>query len=1129
MNFAHVILLASLLSFVSCQESSPDHRLIPNAAARTTGPPTTKFERLSPERTGIQFIPIISDEHRYNFMADPYIYNGGGVAVLDINNDGLQDLFFTERLQGCQLYLNLGNLRFDNISEKAGVSNFSGLKTGVTVVDINGDGWQDLYVCRTWLEPVPDRRNLLFVNNKDNTFSEKAASYKLDDLSASQHANFFDYDLDGDLDCYIVNHPVDFTTINNLDLSNGDGRSQRPRNEWESDRLLQNQGSQFIDVTKKAGIENRAFGLSSFSSDFNDDGWPDIFVGNDFVMPDFLYINNHNGTFTDQGDRYFRHTSNHTMGVDVADINKDGFQDVMTVDMLALPLSRRQRLMNTMQLTRDKQMREKGYGRQVMRNVLQLNNGEQGFNEIGCLSGTYATDWSWSPLLADYDNDGWCDIFISNGIQRDLNDLDFFVYTADSINRTGGINKKRFADFNAFANMLPSEPVHNAVFHNTGTLQFQEVSTDWGFEKKGFSNGAAYSDLDNDGDLDLITNNLQAAPAIYENKAVGFNQHNWLQIKCAGSAQNPFGIGAKVRLYSNKTWGTPGDKLIFSQEMTNVRGFYSSVEPIFQVGLGSIQKIGRIEIDWAENNHQILYDIPVNQRVILKFQEASPGKCVTKTKPVTPVFQDITRQKGLLFSHHERDFEDFDREKLLPYRLSQTGPCLAVGDLNGDGSEDVFIGGAAGQAGAVFIQSAAGIFSRQHQGVLEEDAKYEDTASALWDIDADGDLDLWVVSGGNEFAAGSDHYQDRLYLNDGGGNFTSATNQLPKESFSGSCMGIYDLDDDGVNEIVVGGRAVPGSFPAVSESMVLKKYGPVYQNITATLAPDFQKIGMVTDIQFGDLNGDGKAEMVVVGDWMPVTVFQAIGKRWENKTAEFGLENSSGLWRCAALADLDGDGDLDIVAGNMGLNTRYHAVEGAPMRLFAHDFDHNGSLDPIVTLAEGDSYRPVAQRDLLASQIPSIKKTFPRNTPYAKATLTDIFSIKDLLEGFVLAANTLETQWFKNNNGHFSPQKLPDFAQFSPTEKILVTDVSLDGIPDLIVLGNDRGMDIETYQLDASDGFLFLGTGQGNFEHTPLRMGVKGDVRDAFILEAPKGIKMILVAQSNGPVLLFKLPEALVE
>jgi len=1124
MKAVKTLLYSTFFLLSACNQTNSDPRLNPGIDAPPPIPANTKFELLSPERSGINFVPVISDEHRYNFIADPYIYNGGGVAVLDVNNDGLQDLLFTARLQGCQLYLNKGGLKFENISKQSGIEAFGGLKTGATVVDINGDGWMDIYVCRTWLEPVPERRNLLFVNNKDNTFTEKAAAYKLDDLSASQQANFFDYDLDGDLDCYIVNHPVDFKTINTLDYSSGNARTQGPRNEWESDRLLKNMGGYFEDVTEKAGIKNRAFGLSSIAADFNGDGWPDIFVGNDFVMPDFLYINNKNGTFTDRGDQYFRHTSNHTMGADYADINKDGWSDLIALDMLAETLPRRQRLMNTMQLSRDKQMQERGYGRQVMRNMLQLNNGNQGFSEIACLAGVEATDWSWAPLLADFDNDGHCDLFISNGIQRDLNDLDFFVFTADSINRTGGINKGRFPDFNDFVKLMPSEPVHNYAFQNNGSLKFDDVSAAWGFDKKGFSNGAAYSDLDNDGDLDLIVNNLQAPASVYENKAVGMNGNSWLQIKCAGTQKNPFGIGAKVSVYGSAAPG--GDTrpaLLFSQEISNVRGFYSSVEPILQVGLGTQQKVAMIKIDWPENKHQILLNAPVNQRITLKVADANPGKSSPDKYEAAPFFEEIKQGYGISFKHQENTFEDFDREKLLPYRLSRTGPSVSIADVNGDGLQDVFIGGAAAQAGSIFLQNATGTFVVSPQSALEADKNCEDTASVFFDADGDGDQDLFVVSGSNEAPVGSALYQDRLYLNDGKGNLSAAKNALPTESFSGSCVQVFDFDNDGKLDVFVGGRAVPGRFPEVSESMILKNEGGIFKNVTATIAPDFQKTGMVTDLQFGDLNGDAKPELVLAGEWMPITVFQWNGQRFENKTADYGLQNSTGLWRCLTLADLDGDGDLDVVAGNLGLNTRFHASAKAPFRLFAHDFDKNGSLDPILALAASGAYKPVLQREALAAQIPSIKKRFPRNTPYADASITDIFDAADLLTGLCLEAQTLETQWFKNSGGKFTPYPLPDYAQFSPVEKIIAADLTGDGFVDLLVLGNDYGMDIETYQLDASEGFLFPGKGDGQFASSPISLESPKAARDAALLPTSKGERLLLIANNNDQVKIFRL------
>ena len=1161
-----VLTLASTLFFASCFS---DTRLNPVKEGKADITPTTKFELLPSERTGIDFIPTIQEEFRYNFIADPYIYNGGGVAVIDVNNDGLQDLFFTARLQGCRLYLNKGGLKFEDISEKSGVSKFGGLKTGVTVVDINADGWQDLYVCRTWLTPLPDRRNLLLINHKDNTFLEQAGTYGLDDLSASQHANFFDYDLDGDLDCYVLNHPVDFKNMNNLDYTAGPARNQAPKDEYESDRLLKNESGKFLDVSEKAGIKNRAFGLSTIVSDFNDDGFPDLFVGNDFVMPDFLYINNGKGAFSDQADSYFRHTSNHTMGADFADLNSDGFADLATLDMLAEAGPRRQRLMSTMSLERDRQMQQRGYGRQVMRNALQISDGNGGFSEIGNLAGMAATDWSWAPLLADFDNDGWRDLFITSGVKRDLNDLDFFLYTADSINRTGGVSKGRFPIFEDYVGLMPSSPSHNYLFQNRGASQdvahlqgvphLMDVSETWGFSKPGFSNGAAYSDLDNDGDLDLITNNLESPPGIYENKATSFNQNHWLQIKCRGTAQNPFGIGAKVRVWA-------GGKMVFSQEMTNVRGFYSSVEAIFQVGLGGLKTVDKIEVDWQEQRFQILGNVPADQRILLKIEDAKPGRCPRKPLASNLFFEDITASSGLDFENRENPFEDFDREKLLPYRLSRTGPSISTGDLNGDGAEDVFIGGAAGQAGAVFLQNIGGVafrasgnapftarnksirgvnapdsdglkaeqpvphFERFPQPALETDKDFEDTASAFFDADGDGDQDLYVVSGGNEQAAKSSRYQDRLYLNDGYGNFTRVTNALPTETQSGSCVAVFDFDADGKLDLFVGGRAVSGRFPEAAESFVLKNEGGIFKNVAQTVAPEFQKIGMVTDIQFGDLDGDGKAEMVVSGDWMALEVFKFEKgteglTRSYRRTKRHGLENSSGLWRSLKISDLDGDGDLDIVAGNWGLNSRFHASEAAPMRLFANDFDHNGSLDPLLCTPWEGAYYPLAQRDFLASQLPSVKKKFPRHTPYSNASVTDIFSEKDLLGNICLEAKTLETQWFENQNGHFIAHKLPNETQLAPVSRILAADFTGDGKTDLLSVGNEYGTDAETYRLDASNGCLLEGDGKGGFSFVPnweTGFWASEEVRDVSAIRLSTGKNVLVLGISNNKIKVFE-------
>lgn len=1164
-------LLCALLA-LACNQADP--RLRPGQDPKPEIAATTHFDLLPPERTGIDFVPTVVDEFRYNFIADPYIYNGGGVAVLDVNNDGLQDLFFTARLQPCRLYLNKGGFRFEDISESSGVSKFIGLKTGVTVVDINADGWQDLYICRTWLEPIPERRNLLFVNAGTlstgqgwaGTFTEQAAAYGLDDLSASQHANFFDYDLDGDLDCYILNHPTDFKNINTLDYAAGNARQQPPRNAHESDRLLRNDGDKFTDVTAQAGLTNRAFGLSTLASDFNGDGRPDLFVGNDFVMPDFLYLNMGGGKFTDAADRNFRHTSNHTMGADFADLNRDGYPDLVTMDMLAENWSRRQRLMNTMQRPRDRQMQQLGYGRQVMRNAVQLGLlrplqrrgdtilpspiwrgardevrvsppseglGEAGgFSEIGCLSGIYATDWSWAPLIADFDNDGWRDLFITSGVQRDLNDLDFFLYTADSINRTGGISKARFPNFQDYVNLMPSAPSHNYLYQNTGSLHFTDVSKAWGFEKPSFSNGAAYADLDNDGDLDLITNNLGSPPGIYENKAIGTNPNHWLQIKCQGTALNPIGQGAKVRVWA-------GGQQIFAQEMTPVRGFYSSVEPIFQVGLGQHMTVERIEVDWQENKCQVLTQVPTDQRIILDIAQAKPGRC-PREQPATPqFFWEKPTALPLAFTHRENDFEDFDREKLLPYRLSRSGPALVVGDLNGDGADDLIATGAVGQASAIFLQKTDGTLSPTPQPALETDRDHEDTAAALLDADGDGDLDVYIVSGGNEQPAGAAFYQDRMYLNDGTGHLVRTENTLPTETASGSCVRAHDVDGDGRAEIFVGGRSVPGRFPEVAQSFVLAPRNPVlggtqpeqstriqFVDATASLCPDFAQIGMVTDIQFGDLTGDGKAEMVVACDWGNVSVFQWDGQKFQNRTSEFGLQNTAGWWNSLALADLDGDGDLDIAAGNEGLNHRLRASQAAPLRLFANDFDGNGSLDPLLCIADNGAYRPVMQRDALAAQVPSVKRKFTRYAPYADAAVTDIFPEKNLLGGLCLATQVFETQWFENQGGRFVPRKLPLEAQVSPVQHIIATDCTGDGLTDLLMVGNDYDSDIETYQQDASNGCLLRGDGRGGF--TAVSNQVSGlwanrEARDAVILKIKNGQRLLIVGNCDGPAQVFSV------
>lgn len=1113
-----IALLPLLLGQCSDRKKTLYESTPPTAAAPTA---STRFVTHPAEETGVSFVFTVDEEYRYNFTMDPYIYNGGGVAVLDVNRDGLQDLFFTARLQGCRLYLNQGNFKFADISESSGVAKHSGLKTGVVVVDVNADGWPDLYVCRTWLTPVPERRNLLLINNKDNTFSEKAAEFGLADLSASQHANFFDYDLDGDLDCYVVNHPVDFHNINIADYQPSgaapSAAATAPKTEYDSDRLYRNDGKgHFTDVSKAAGIVNRAWGLSSIAADFNEDGWPDLFVANDFIMPDFLYLNNHDGTFSEQAGRWFRHTANHSMGADYADLNGDALPDLVVPDMLGDSPERRKMLMNTMQRERVNTLLRQGYGRQQMRNVLQINNGNQTFSEQGCQAGIQATEWSWAPLVADYDNDGRNDLFLTSGVLRDLNDLDFFFYTADSINRTGGVNAKRFKSFQEYTGLIPSFSSRNYMYQNTGEWPLADATEAWGLSQPGFTNGAAYADLDNDGDLDLITSRIGTAPGIFENKATGTGKNHWLQIKCEGPAQNPFGTGAKIRVKAGNQ--------VFYHEMTPVRGFYSSVEPIFQVGLGAAVSVDKVEIEWPGGGYQILEQQPANQRIILKYSEAKPGKLPPRQADNGPSgvrYSDLAQQNGLRFTHRENDFDDYERERLLMRQYSRPGPALALGDVDGDGQEDVFVGGARGQSGSLFLQKGKGVFVENPAHPFETVC---DAAAALFfDADGDKDLDLLVVNGGNEAPAGDPSYQDRLYRNDGRGNFSLDASALPAEKESGSVARAHDYDNDGDPDLFIGSRVSPGRFPTPPRSMVWRNDGGRFVDVTAELAPQFERLGMVTDLQWADLDRDGTAELIVAGEWMPVSIFKKDGQVFKNVTESYGAAQSNGWWNCLTISDVDNDGDPDILAGNEGLNGRFATWPGGSLRMFAADFDGNGSIDPLLAIPQRGGYAPATQRDLLAQQLPLVRKKFPRYHDYALAGIEDLFSAKELEAAQQLEAVELRSGWFENNKGKLVFHAFPPPVQVAPVNVILAVPTE-NGLPQFLFLGNRMGNEPETGPLDASCGVWLDNKGGGNFQVVPNRLNgiwACGEVCRAEVLRLTNGQSAFVVAGNNGPVHLF--------
>ncbi len=1104
----------------SCVDTSPDHASNPT---ERQPPADALFELWSSEKTGVNFSNRITETFQDNILINSYLYNGGGVAVIDVNNDGLPDLYFSATQQENRLFLNKGNFQFEDITQSAGVAAQGGVKTGVTIVDINADGLQDIYVCRSGMHPTAERANLLYINNGDLSFTERAAEYGLDDRSASNHANFFDFDLDGDLDVYIMNHPVAFRDVNRIQAMEIDGKYVRktdPLDEWESDKFFRNEGNgKFSNISDKAGIRNRAWGLGVVVSDFNNDNYPDVFVGNDYIEPDLLYINNKNGTFSVRTDDYFRHTSNNTMGIDIADINNDGLVDLVALDMIAQDNQRQKELMTTMLLERYNNLVRFHYGHQIMRNVLQLNTGAPPgggavFSEIGVLAGISNTDWSWSPLLADFDNDGLKDLFVTNGVRRDVTDLDYLNYTVDSVMKAGGLNTANFATIYDYLKLIPSTPLVNYMFKNKDGLNFQDLSYDWGLGQVSYSNGSAYADLDADGDLDLIVNQIDGEVLLYRNLAADKKRGHWLQLSLEGSPANPMGTGAKIRI-------SYGDGEYQYQELTPTRGFFSSSEHLIHFGLGSSAVVNKLEIQWPSDGYiQVLRDLPANQRLKLKHADAKPGQWEVPILP-PPNFR-ITTSVGIAFRHVEDDFIDFNRERLIPHKFSNLGPNIAVADVNGDGWEDFYIGGARNQPGALYLQQPNSTFRLSNQETWLADASCEDMGCVFFDADGDGDPDLYVASGGSTYEANSAYYQDRLYLNDGKGNFTKAPpGTLPTITASGSCVSAYDFDKDGDLDIFVGGLVTPGLYPTAPQTCLLQNEGGKFTEIGARAAPSLHRVGMVNDLLWADLDGDGNPELIVAGEWLPLTVFKNEKGILTEVTAQFGLKNTQGWWNCLQAADLDGDGDLDLVAGNLGLNSRLKASQAEPLRLFSKDFDGNGSLDPVLAYYNEGKLYPLPLREAMIKQIPSLKKKFVFNRVYGSATMEEVFSKQELQEAQQFESRIFATSWFENQNGKFIAHPLPTEAQFAPCNRILVEDFDDDGSLDLLLVGNSYSPDVETGRYDAGNGLLLRGDGMGKFEPVPNRISgfwATKEARDLARVKLANGEVLFLIANNNDLV-----------
>ncbi|MBL7699123.1 MAG: VCBS repeat-containing protein [Chitinophagaceae bacterium] len=1055
------------------------------------------FSDLHHGDTGIDFRNLIVEDESLNVAHYIYFYNGAGVAIGDINNDGLADVFFTGNMVKNRLYLNKGDLEFENITNNSGVAEKQGWCTGTTMVDINHDGFLDIYVCRSADDNAEKRKNLLFVNNGDLTFSEQAEKYGLADNGYSTQATFFDYDKDGDLDCFVLNHSVSMYSTGVTE--NPDIRNKKLP-EYAS-RLYRNDAGYFRDVSDAAGIISNvlSFGLGVATSDFNNDGWTDIYVSNDFKESDYLFMNNGNGTFTENFAACMDITSLNSMGSDAADYNNDGFTDLVTLDMLSEDNYLQKTHAGSNNFDKTNFLISKGFQPQYMRNMLQKNNGDGTFSEIGQIAGISNTDWSWSALLCDFDGDTKKDLYISNGFVKDFSDLDFVAYSTDKLmKRQQG---EEGISFEETIEKMPTIKLSNYMFRNDSAGLFSNVTKQWGLDKLVIASGAAYGDLDNDGDVDLVINNSNDYASVFRNNSRENLKNNFISIKLQGTDENRNGVGAKVKLFC-------GGQLLM-QEQFPARGYQSSVDVVINFGLGKIGVIDSLHITWPDNRMQVLKNVPVNQTLTLKAADANVMTTPAVQKART-LFERIAQTE---MSHSENQFNDFTVQPLLLNFLSRQGPCMAKADINRDGREDVFIGGAKGKPAQLFLQNVNGSFNRLRQPSIENDSLSEHTSSVFFDADNDGDVDLFIGSGGFEFSADDAQLQSRLYLNDGKGNFTKSVNTLPEMRISTGCAKAADMDNDGDIDLFIGGRVVPGRYPLTPSSMILANDGRGYfTDVTDQVAPAIRKIGMVTDAVWLDVDKNGSNDLIVVGEWMPITVFLNKSGKFEDASKQYIPFASSGWWNKILADDFDGDGDVDLIIGNAGTNLQFRASVNEPLSLYFKDFDGNGSIDPIFCYyIQGVSY-PAASRDDLLEQLPGLKKKFNAYSVYAKATIKDVFSTEQLKDAGVLKAEMLSTVYLQNDGGSFSIKNLPVEAQYSPVHVMQTIDVNGDGKKDVIIAGNNAWTRVRFGRHRSNHGIVLLGDGKGNFTYLPQYesgLDIRGDVRGLEIVNAGNRQKVL--------------------
>lgn len=1105
MNYFLYVLI--LILFFSCNRTGENDQIL--------------FELLSTNKTGINFENSLTYSDDFNIYKYRNFYNGGGVGLGDVNNDGLLDIYLTANQLSNRLYINKGNFVFEDVTKTAQIGGSRAWSTGVSMVDINSDGWLDIYVCNSGDVNGDNKQNEFFINNGDGTFSENAEEMGLADSGLSTHAAFFDYDKDGDLDVYLLNNS--YTAIGSFNLQKNE---RAVRDQKGGDKLFRNDSGKFIDVSEEAGIfgSEIGFGLGVSVADLDKDGWLDLYISNDFFERDYIYMNNGDGTFSEDLENQMRSTSFSSMGSDIADMNGDGLPEIFVTDMLAKTDDRYKTTMTFENWDKYQYNLKNGYYHQFSRNTLHLNNGisfrnKLTFSEVGRLAGVEATDWSWSALITDFDNDGHKDLFVANGLAQDILDQDYLKYISNE-EITKMVVTERGVDYKKLIDIIPITKISNYAYAGDSNLGFKDVANSWGLDTPSHSSGSAYGDLDNDGDLDLIVNNVNMPLFLYENKSTELlKENNHIKIKLKGEKNNVNAVGAKVTLKS--------DEQIFYLEQSPNRGFQSSVDNIMHFGLGRISNIDSLIVDWYYGKRSVLTNIIVNQTLVISENEAQKPEHKEEQKNNKSIFKNVSEAIDLDYSHVENVYVDFDSDRLLYHMRSTEGPKLDTGDVNNDGLMDFYIGGAKNSAGKLFLNIGQNKYKSSNMDILEKDKQSEDSQVVFFDADNDGDLDLYVSSGGVEYFSGSYALFDRLYVNDGFGEYTRSSQLLPTSNPESTSVVIpNDFDNDGDIDLFVGIRLKPGSIGVQQNGYILENNGiGEFKDVTLELAPEMIGLGMITDAKWVDFDNDADYDLIIVGEWMGIKLFENDNLNFKEISKDVGLKNTSGWWNRIASSDIDNDGDIDFIVGNHGLNSRFKASVEEPISCYINDFDNNGSIEQIISnYKQGISYPLVLRHDLI-KQLPHLKKKYVNYSQYSGQTIHDLFTEKELEGSIVHEVTMLESILLINNgDASFKIKPLPKESQFAPIYAISASDFDKDGLVDLILGGNLHNVKPEIGRYDASYGQFLKGLGNGDFVICNMDESgliLNGEIRD-FKLLNQKENNLLLVARNNSAMELYQ-------